>query len=222
MKQITNLHDFYKTDEWIAFRQIVISERGATCEHCKKKITKSKHIQVHHTEELTLDNVNDVLVSLNKDKVKVLCHKCHNKEHRRFGFKGHNVYIVYGSPLSGKNTLVYQLYKYGDLILDVDKIYECISGEDLYVKPDNLRFNVFRIRDYILDMIKTRYGEWQDAYIIGGYPNKLERERLAKDLNAELIYCDATKEVCHSRVLESGKDKEWNKFIDKWWEEYSP
>jgi len=33
------------------------------------------------------------------------------------------------------------------MILDIDKLYECISGQSLYDKPNNLRFNVFALRD---------------------------------------------------------------------------
>ena len=104
------------------------------------------------------------------------------------------------------------------MILDIDKLYEAISGMPLNDKPDNLRFNVFALRDKMLDMIKTRYGQWHDAFVIGGYPNKAERERLARELGAELIFCEATREECRLRAFERGGD--WPKFVDKWFEEY--
>jgi hypothetical protein len=108
------------------------------------------------------------------------------------------------------------------MILDIDKLYECISGQALYDKPNNLRYNVFALRDKMLDMIKTRYGEWHDAYVIGGYPNIFERERLAKELGAELIYCESTKEECYSRAYALKDVKvDWIKYVEKWWDEYS-
>ena len=108
--------------------------------------------------------------------------------HRRFGHRK-QVYIVWGSPLSGKSTLVRELMQYGDIVLDMDRLWEAITMQPAYTKPNNVRFNVFALRDNLLDQIKTRYGQWYDAYIIGGYPDANERDRLAKTLGAELIYC---------------------------------
>lgn len=223
----TSLYAFYRSDEWKQFRVVVIAKRLNICEECGKLIVSPKDIQVHHDPiELTLENVNDFNISLNENNVKVICHKCHDKKHRRFGFRQHRVYIVYGAPLAGKKTLVSQVFKYGDVILDIDRIYEAISGLSFMNKPNNLRFNAFRIHDLILDMIKTRYGQWNDAYVIGGYPSRLERERLASELNAELIFCNATKSECYERLLacndyRSIAVEEWRKYIDKWFDEYT-
>lgn len=216
----TSLHSFYCSDEWLDFRVVVIAERLNICEDCRKYIKNPKELQVHHITELTLENVNDYNISLNKDNVKVLCHSCHDKKHRRFGSYQRKVYVVYGPPLAGKKTLVSQLFKTGDIILDMDYIFQCISGEDIRVKPNNLRFNAFKVRDTILDMIKTRYGKWIDAYIIGGYAEKYERERLANELGAEIIYCEATKEECYARALALG-NTDYYQYIDNWFNDYS-
>jgi len=222
----TNLHDFYCSKEWLEFRDVLIAKRHNICEDCGKLITTSKDIQVHHDKvELTLENVNDFNISLNENNVKVLCNEDHNKRHKRFGHKQRKIYIVYGAPLSGKKTLISQLFKYGDIILDIDKIYESISGLSFMNKPNNLRFNAFRVHDVILDMSKTRYGQWNDAYVIGGYANKYDRERLASELNAELIFCNATQNECNER-LTTCKDyrsvarDEWIRYIDKWFLDY--
>ena len=60
----------------------------------------------------------------------------------------------------------------GDIIVDMDLLYEAISGCKLYDKPDNIRQVVFRVRDTLLDAVRTRLGRWNNAYIIGGYPYK--------------------------------------------------
>lgn len=211
---------FYESDEWLSLKVTLIAERGNKCEMCGKFIKDKSDIIGHHEIELTEENIKDAKISLNPIYIKLVCPDCHNKKHRRFGYNKHNVYIVYGPPLSGKNTLVNQLSQYGDLILDLDKIYESISGLSRYNKPNNLRFNVFAIRDKIIDMVKVRYGQWCDAYIIGGYPNKYEREKLAAELRAEIIYCECTKEECYRRVKDSGRSSEWVSFIDKWFEQY--
>ena len=205
----------YNSKAWINLRFNLIIERGPRCQRCEKVMVDTSRLIGHHRIPLTPANINDQSITLNKDNVELICFDCHNKEHRRYGYNQHNVYIVYGSPLSGKNTLVNQLTEYGDLILDIDKLYECISGQPLYDKPNNLRFNIFTLRDKMLDMIRTRYGEWHDAYVIGGYPNKQERERLVRDLGAEKIYVESTKDECRSRLVASGKSDEWNGFIEQ-------
>ena len=70
------------------------------------------------------------------------------------------------------------------------------------------------------DQIKTRYGQFYDAYIISGLPDKYERERLAQTLGAELIYCESTKEECLARMEQSGKPRVWFDYINDWWEKY--
>ena len=37
-------------------------------------------------------------------------------------------------------------------------------------------------------MVKTRYGFWENAYIIGGYPFRGDRERLQRDTGAVLVH----------------------------------
>jgi len=174
----------------------------------------------HHCNiELTEDNVDNINISLNPDNIEIICSKCHNKEHRRFGNK-QNVYIIYGSPLSGKHTLVAELMQYGDIVLDIDALYQAITLQPEYIKPKNIRFNVFKLRDSLLDQIKTRYGQWYDAYIIGGYPDKYDRERVAKELGAELIYCDSTMQECIDRLEKSDKPRAWKEYIEDWWDKY--
>ena len=205
----------YTSTPWVNLRFNLIVERGPICQQCKTIMIDTSKLIGHHTVKLTPQNINDVNITLNPKLIELVCLKCHNKEPGHFnGRNSKNVYIVYGSPLSGKNTLVNQLSEYGDMILDLDKLYECISGQPLYYKPNNLRFNVFALRDKMLDMIKTRYGGWYDCYIIGSYPNKQERERLSRELGAELLYVEATKEQCMQRVKSSSKSAEWYKFID--------
>lgn len=228
------LKKFYNSDEWKVFRQQIIMSRrknGAViCEKCEKRIVISKHIQVHHEIELTEDNYKDANISLNPDNVKVWCHICHNKHHGRFSGGGHKrrekaVYIVYGAPLSGKSSYVIEHMEKGDLVVDMDKLYEAVSFMDPYDKPDNLKYNVFSIRNHIIDNIKTRYGGFRTAWIVGGYANKVERERLAQELGAKLLLVNATREECINR-LDTCNDyrqehkEEWIGYIDKYFENF--
>ncbi|MBH1941645.1 HNH endonuclease [Mobilitalea sibirica] len=231
------LHTFYNSDEWLIFREQYILEhikinKGVICSKCGKHIINRGDIQLHHTPiELTEDNYKDVNISMNKDNIELICRSCHNKEHGRFCGGGHKrrekaVYIIYGPPMSGKTTYVYENMEPGDLIVDMDRLYHAVSLRPMYDKPDNLKYNVFSIRNHIIDNIKTRYGGFRTAWIIGGYPEKFTREKLAEDIGAELIYVETSKELCIER-LECCNDyraehkDEWVQYIEKWFEDYS-
>lgn len=212
---------FYKSKQWEKLIEQLkidrVNEQGEIlCEYCGKPITKKYDCIGHHEIELTEDNVNDYQISLNPKNIKLIHFKCHNRIHQRFeGFK-QKVYLVYGSPCSGKSTWVHEVANPDDLILDIDSIWECVSVSDKYHKPSRLKTNVFGIRDCILDQIRTRSGMWRNAYVIGGYPLRTDRDRLCNLLNAEPIFIDTPKEECLSRAA----NEEWKEFILDWFDSY--
>lgn len=211
------IHLFYTSREWKQLAYKLKIERGGKCERSGEVFADLSQLIAHHRIPLTEDNIDNPSISLNPDNIEIISFKEHNKEHRRFGHSK-RIYIVYGSPLSGKNTYVKQVMQWGDLVVDIDMLWAAISYQDLYVKPNPLRFNVFRLRDNLLDQVKTRYGQFYDAWVIQSLPDKYERDRLAQTLGAELIYCEATKEECFKRRIESGKPESWDKYISEWWE----
>lgn len=216
------LHAFYISKPWRDLSYYIKVARGGKCESCGFIATTKEEwamLIAHHEVDLTEENVDDPRISLNPDLIKIKCLDCHNKEHRRFGHSKH-VYIVWGSPLSGKTTAVREMMRPGDIVLDIDRIWSAVTLLPEYVKPDNVRFNIFALRDNLLDQIKTRYGQWYDAYIIGGYPDKYERERMAASLGAELIYCESTMQECLDRRRESGRPEKWDEYIREWWSVY--
>ena len=127
--------------------------------------------------------------------------------------------------MSGKTSYVIEHMEKGDIVVDMDSLYKAVTLLPKYDKPDNLKYNVFAIRNSIIENIKRRYGGFRTAWIIGGYPRKVERERLAKETNANLIFLDVDKETCIKR-LEACNDyradhkEEWINYIDKWFSEY--
>jgi predicted kinase len=219
------LKSFYASEEWVRLRLLLILERGNRCERCKNIIPRSKNLIGHHKIELTPENVHDHNISLNPDLIELVCFDCHNKEHNRFGYRpGKEVYLVYGPPLSGKTTFVKENMSRGDMVVDMDQLYAAVSFLPYYDKPDNLLMNVRGIHNQLIDNIKTRYGKWNNAWIIGGYADKYKRERLADDLGAELIFCDISKEECLRR-LKADEDRryrrdEWSVYIEKWFNQY--
>lgn len=216
------LNNFYKSKEWEALLQQLKLERvdsngEIVCEHCHKPIVKKYDCIGHHKIELTEGNVNNYQISLNPDNIMLIHFRCHNKIHERFGYEQpKKVYIVYGSPCSGKSTWVKENATKDDLVLDIDKIWECISTCDKYHKANRLKANVFGVRDTLLDQVRTRTGEWKTAYVIGGYPLRMDRERLADKLGAQLIFIDTNKSECISRAV----NDEWIKFINEWFDMY--
>lgn len=216
------LDNFYKSKEWLSLLERLKLERVNSygeliCAYCGKPIVKKYDCIGHHVDELTEANVNDYRISLNPNKILLIHHKCHNKIHERFGGFKQNVYIVYGSPCSGKSTWVNEVAYNDDLIIDMDKIWECICNSDRYHKPNRLKINAFGIRDTLLDMVKCRTGMWRNAYVIGTYPLASDRERLSKLLGAELIFIDETKDTCLSRA----KNSDWINYINEWFDIYS-
>lgn len=213
----------YQSKAWHDLRQALILERGLHCEECGKLVPHPSDLIGDHVIELTPDNVQDPMIALNPDNVRLICDDCHNRKHKRFGYNSKSVFIIYGSPCSGKTTMVNQLKLRGDIIVDMDRLYAAISGCRMYDKPDNIKTVVFAVRDAMLDAIKTRHGQWVNAYVVGGYPHKAQREALARKLGAQLIYCEATKEECMARAEERGVfASEWKKYIDRWFENFEP
>lgn len=219
------LSNFYQSKTWYKFRQPLIlsklNDQGEIiCEYCGKPITRAYDIILHHKIPLTESNVNNANISLNPENIALVHHVCHNHIHNKLGYVKREVWLVWGSPFSGKTTYVQDNMGYGDLIVDIDSIWQCVSGCERYVKPDRLKSNVFGIRDTLFEQVKYRRGNWNNAYIVGGYPLIGERERLIKSLGAREIFINTSYDECVMRLkaCNDGRDvNEWKKYIDDWW-----
>ena len=223
------LSEFYRSKEWADFRQYLIAERTAADgfvydEITGKPIVKAYDIILHHKIELTLENVNDANITLNPENIQIVSFKTHNEIHNRFGSWTRHVYLVYGSPLSGKSTYVKERAGIHDLVIDVDKIYACISNNPLYIKSGRLYDCKGAVEQALFDCIKYKRGKWINAFIVQTLPFAGERERLAREYGAELIHIDTDKETCLMRLenCNDGRDKaEWQKYINTYWERYT-
>lgn len=222
------LNGFYQSKSWVKLMAVIRMERTnaegqVICEHCGKPIVHKYDCIGHHIIELTDANVDDATISLNPENIMLVHHRCHNKIHDRLGYYHRQVFLVYGSPLSGKSTFVRDNMSEGDFVLDVDNIWQCVSGCDRYVKPNRLRSCVFGIRDRMLDMVRMRQGKWLNAWVVGGYPLSSERERLVNSLGAREVFVDTSQEECLERLrnISDGRCvEEWEKYISDWWEKF--
>lgn len=222
------LSEFYTSKEWQEFRAVLIAQRTREDgfvydEITGKPIVKAYDIILHHKIELTLENVNDANITLNPDNIEIVSFKTHNAIHNRFGRWTRHIYLVYGCPLAGKKTYVQERAGLHDLVIDIDKIYSCISNNPPYIKSGRLYDNMRTVYDALLGDVKRKNGKWVNAFIIGGFPFKGERERTATEYGAELIYIDCTEEEAQARLqaAQDGRDKvEYSKYISTWFNRY--
>jgi predicted kinase len=193
------IHKFYCSKAWRDLAQAEKIKSNGVCVRCKN-IFNIDELRPHHKNELTLDNITDVNISLNPSNIEVICHDCHNIAHNRFGGTvTHNVYIIHGAPFAGKKTYVKQVATAQDLIVDLDALHNAIS---LY-NGDTTKKTAFSLRDLLIDQIRYRKGGWHNAYIIGAYPLRYDRDTLVKELGAELIYINTSREECIKRVMQN-------------------
>lgn len=229
------LQKFYKSREWEEFRVRLIAERtlpdGRLLDEVTGEVLLRKYdVILHHVEELTDENVDDVTIALNPDNIKIVSFKTHNRLHKRYGEgavsrKGtvqHKVYVVWGSPCCGKQEWVDSVADDGDIIVDIDRLWGAVrwngSDDD---KPFGCKSVVFKLWRDLIDMIKVRYGSWENAYVIMGGALAADRERMEKDLNADrLVYIEKDKESCIEEARRRGGD--WEQWETDWWEKYSP
>ena len=225
------LKNFYKSKEWKEFRMIVVQNKVKPdgflyCEHCGKPILKQYDCIVHHKVELDELNVNDYNISLNPNNMAVVHFKCHNEIHHRWDGGNHGykapakkVYIVYGAPCSGKTTWVHENASENDIVVDMDAIWQMVSINDKYVKPERLKAVVFDIRDALYDIIKYRNGKWFNAFIITGGALEGDRERLKARTGADgFIFIDTDIDTCLERSV--GKGAEWRNYIIDWFDKF--
>ena len=224
------LNTFYTSKAWADFRKVVIAERMKDDGFVYDEVTglpivKAYDIILHHKTHLTEDNVNDVTISLNPDNIQIVSAKTHNKIHEKLGYSRKEIFLVYGPPMAGKSSYVKSTALAGDLIIDMDSIWECISGQPRYTKPGKLKAVAFGVRDYLMDCLRVRNGKWQNAYVIGGFPLISERERMVKQYGAREVFIDTDKEECIRRLNEDPQGRnveEWTEYIEEWFRRYNP
>lgn len=202
------IHDLYVSQSFRTLRQVLMGERVGSdgylrCEHCGEPIVSAYDCIAHHKIEVTTGNLNDINITLNPDNIMLVHHRCHNEIHNRFGRIIRKVYCVYGASRAGKSTYVESVREAGDLLIDLDRIWDCIGGRN-----SALNSVAFGVRDYLYQCILTRLGKWNNAYIVTTKPDK----RVMDKLGAEYILIDTPKDVCLSRAT-TEEQRQW---IEDW------
>lgn len=229
MRWLTTQHELYVSSEFRGLREQLMHERINAeglliCEHCGKPIINDYECIAHHVVEVTESNLNDVSITLNPANIKLVHHKCHNIIHKRFGYTCKRVYLVWGAPCSGKTSFVLQSKERNDLIIDMDAIWQAITGGSKYDKPDALRTQAFAVRDCLLDSVKTRAGKWSTAYYVTTEPRRAARDRLCAKLGAEPLYIPCTKAEALERLAKDAErqdvQQQWQDYIEKWFADF--
>jgi len=243
MKRFENTAQFYRSKEWEDCKAQVTMERlkdGVIyCEYCGKVVYKSfnpnernnsKAAVFHHKVYLNNVNVNDASISINPNNIAILHWQCHNEVHNRFNGSNNSiekkVYLVTGASCSGKTTFVRERVQEGDIVLDIDDIWQTVSGQPRYVKPNALKPIIFNIRNTLKEQIAQGVGNWRNAYIIESLPIATDRKREVeryKAHNVEVVTMEATREECLNRLLANpqGRNiKDYTRYIEEYYEDY--
>lgn len=186
----------------------------------------SYDIVLHHKKPLTMANVNDYNVSLNPENIMIVSQSEHNEIHARFGHSAQRkVYYVYGAPCSGKTTFVNNIKGNSDFVVDVDNIWQSITGGLRYEKPNALKQTMFAVYNAELDCVKRRVGNWERAWIISTNATQAHIRDAVAFYGAEVIYIDTDRQTCLARLLDDDKrtlqqKNEWTKYINRWFDDY--
>lgn len=113
------------------------------------------------------------------------------------------VYLVYGSPCSGKTTYIKEHLKSGDIVCDVDRLYSAISFNEEHQTELYAQEVASELYKEMLNIIRDRKGNWKNAYVVS-LANTDERLKAEmKRINAdEAIFIDTPYEVCMERAKE--------------------
>lgn len=212
-----SLESFYTQNAWRRLRAYIIAERIArdgelACDYCHGQIVAPYDAICHHVIPLTEMNVNDPEIALNPENIQVLHMRCHNLVHGKTGNGRRAVYLVWGPPKAGKSWYVNSIRTRNDIVIDVAELYHALGSE---VGSRKVAPVVFRLRDELYDVVRTRYGRWDNAYIVGTYPVEMDRVRLMDTMRAEEVFIDTDMGTCLSRCA----SEEEMEHVRKWFSE---
>jgi hypothetical protein len=160
------------------------------------------------------------------ENLQSMCWSCHkyktDQDYKAVQYNiNSKVTLVWGSPGSGKTTYVKEHMSWGDIILDLDKIYEALTLMTDYNKPINLLSLVIKVRNYILRNVPD---DVKNVWVISGMPNKEKRESLVQKLQANEVFIDVSRSECKARISNDDRrdnKDQWYKIVDNWFNEYN-
>lgn len=126
------------------------------------------------------------------------------------------VYIISGPPGAGKSTYVQERAAGRDIVVDLDCIAQALRGGELYGDNTAVMDAILNIRETLYDVISSRRGKWENAYVITTGRNAHE---IAERLRGSLIELNTPKEVCKERILADDRRRDkalYLSLVDQW------
>lgn len=109
------------------------------------------------------------------------------------------------------------------MIVDVDAIYQALSGLEWYEKPECLLPFVLEARDAALRRL-SKESEVRHAWVITSEGDNRKLERMSGMLSATLIVLDVAPSECLQRITNderrADKAELWKPLIEHWWTQH--
>lgn len=226
---------FYNSGVWKKTQALYLESQNYICEDCG-----GVACIVHHIKHIAPDNIEDPEITLDWDNLKAVCYECHAIEHMgsaaRLGgiafdadgnvVKRSNVFLVCGSPGSGKSAYISKQKGKADLVIDLDYLCAALYGEpgNLYQNNEPILSVALEMRGLLYQIIKARRGKWARAFVVTTIANIAEQRAIANEINAEIILINTPLEECIERIRadqrRAGTQKLFEGLAAKWHQEY--
>lgn len=184
--------------QWAALSKQVLKEEPL-CRRCRL----ADSVLTDHIVPKRLGGTDD------RSNLQALCKACHDQKnaHEDGSFVGaptSRVVLVAGPPGAGKADFIARMFKAGDLIVDVDRLYVALSGLPQGEKPGALLPFVIEARDAVLRRL-ARPSAVSRSWVMAGAPTPAERERYERTLNAQVIVLETPANECLRRIASDPK-----------------
>jgi 5-methylcytosine-specific restriction endonuclease McrA/predicted kinase len=225
----------YKTARWQKLREIFL-QQNPLCKDCEgvgdiQPATVCDHIVPHK---------GDMELFWDIDNLQGLCKHHHDLKTaiENGGWRQQIIYfpkylkpsriplfIVCGSPGSGKSTFVNNNKQRKDLVIDLDEIISTISGREIYQADfDRYIKNAILYRNQLLySLNKTK--TYKRAWFITTAARLKHREFWRESLEPiKLFVLETPRDTCINRIKQDtrrkGKEEAYIKACRRWWDKY--
>ncbi len=166
-----------------------------------------------------------------EENLQGLCHACHSKKTANEARPSIPTTIIAGPPGAGKSSYAAVRMRHGDLLVDLNTLYQAISGLDLYDKPQSLLQFAIAARDgiyYRLAHLWKYTVKPRHAWIIATLPKVGDRAELCAELGGSTVVLETSPNDCIRRLqadtergASEARIEAQRVIIDEWWKDYT-
>lgn len=134
--------------------------------------------------------------------------------------------VVVGPAGAGKTQWVDERRRWGDLVVDVDALYQALSGLEMYEKPQGLLSYVLAAQDAVISRLEMRGLDEGvgHAWVITSLSSRTRVEAMAQRLGATLVVLDVDANECLRRIANDERRADkwelWEPIVRGWWREW--